>query len=296
MERADIGAKCSLYTALVRNSGRAAGLALLVACAVSMLSACGTAFVYNRLDAISRYYVSRQVSLDDAQARALRANLDDFFAWHRRSELPRYATFLDHFAEDARRPVSVSQLEAGQRELESFVSDSVDRMAPSAARWLDGLRPGQVDELFDSLARQDRKARAERCAAPPDKRRAKSARRFIEEVEDWTGTLNRQQRALILSRYVALGRDECADLAARERSHVEFRALVERYRGRPEFAARLADFLGQRRADDEDRERFLALLADINHSLTPAQRARTVDRLRIYAREMRGLAADSEST
>ena len=176
------------------------------------------------------------------------------------------------------------------------MTDSVEHMAPGAARWLDGLRPAQVDELFANLAERDRKARAERCAAPAAERRAKSARRFIEEVEDWTGDLSRAQRALIRSRYAALGRDECADLAARERSHVELHALVDRYRTRPEFAARIAEYLGQRRTDDAERERFLRLLADINHSLSPAQRARTVTHLRVYAREMRGLAADADET
>jgi len=265
---------------------------VLVACAwLSSLSACGTSFVYNRLDWISRYYVSSQVDLDAEQSRALQTNVDAFFEWHRRSELPRYAGFLDRMAVDAARPVSLAQLEAGQREVEGFVNVSTERMAPAAARWLDGLRPAQVDELFASLAEKDRKARADRCAAPVEERREKSARHFADEVEEWTGDLDRAQRALIESRYAALGRDECAELSARERSHVEFHALVERYRNRPEFAARIADFLGQRRSDDTDRERFLRLLADINRSLTPEQRARTIDRLRLYAREMRGLAA-----
>ena len=272
----------------------AAGALLVLVLAT--LAGCGTSFVYNRLDFISRYYVSSQVNLDDAQSRALEANVDDFFAWHRRSELPRYATFLDRFANDAVRPVSLERLEAGQREVERFMTDSVGRMAPAAARWLSGLRPVQVDELFASLAEKDRKARADRCSDPEEERRARSARRFLDEVEDWTGDLTRAQRALITSRYAALGRDECAEFAARERSHVEFHALVDRYRTRPEFAARIADFLTQRRTADAEREQFLRLLADINHSLTPDQRARTVTRLRVYAREMRGLAADSDNT
>jgi hypothetical protein len=295
MERENIGKHCSAAR-IAHRAGRSVGIGLLLVGALSMLSGCGTSFVYNRLDFISRYYVSSQVSLDAAQSRALESNVDDFFAWHRRSELPRYAVFLDRFANDASRPVSVARLEAGQRELESFMTDSVEHMAPSAARWLDGLRPAQVDELFANLAEKDRKARADRCAGPADERRAKSARRFVDEVEDWTGDLSRAQRALITSRYVALGRDECADLVARERSHVEFHALVDRYRTKPEFAARIADFLGQRRTGDAERERFLRLLADINHSLTPGQRDRTVTRLRVYAREMRGLAADSDNT
>lgn len=279
---------------------------LLVGCALlSMLGACGSGFVYNRLDWLSRYYLSSQVTLDDAQSRALESNLDAFFAWHRRSELPRYASFLDGMANDASRPLSVQQLEAGQREVRSFMRDSAAHAAPAAARWLDGLRPAQVDELFASLAEKDRKGLAEKCDGTPAERRAKSAAEFIDNVEDWTGRLGRGQRDMIRTRYATLETDECEQLMTRAQSRQEFRALVDRYRTKPEFADRIAEFLAhpENRRDaayreryEADRKRFLGLLADINHSLTAEQRGRTVERLRLYAREMRGLAAESGKT
>jgi hypothetical protein len=194
------------------------------------------------------------------------------------------------------------QLEAGQREVEAFMRDSISHGAPSAARWLSGLRPEQVDELFANFAEKDRKARAEKCDSTPEERRRERTHQFIDNVEKWTGDLNRAQRRMIATRYATLVTDECDELSARESSRTEFRELVDRYRSTPEFADRIAEFLlhpenrrdAAYRADYEaDRGRFLQLLADINHSLTPAQRAHTVERLRLYAREMRGLAAQA---
>jgi hypothetical protein len=288
MVNEDIGSHCSAASTAVRV-GRA-----LVACALfAFLCSCGSRFVYNRLDWLSHYYVSSQVTLDRPQSRALQSDLDGFFEWHRRSELPRYAQFLDRMANDAAQPVSVAQLDAGQREVEGFMRTSAAHAAPDAARWLDGLRPEQVDELFSSLAEKDRKARAEYCEASPAERREKSAHRFVDRVEEWTGSLSRPQRELIRTRYVALGRDDCEEIGARERSRGEFRALVDRYRSTPEFATRIADFLAHRPADLAYRERFLRLLVDINHSLSPTQREQTVTHLRLYARELRGLAAET---
>jgi hypothetical protein len=168
--------------------------------------------------------------------------------------------------------------------------------APDAAQWLDDLRPAQIDELFASVAEKDRKARAESCEGTAAERGKKSAHHFLDQVEEWTGDLDRSQRDFIVARYVGLGRDDCAELTVRERSHGEFRALVERYRGRPGFDARIADFLAHRPVDVADRDRFLRLLADINHSLTPAQREHTVERLRLYARDLRDLAAQGKAT
>lgn len=299
MQRKDIGPHSSATRWATRP------VVLLVVCVCWLLTACGTRFVYNRLDWLSSYYVASQVTLDDAQSRALRANVDDFFAWHRRSELPRYARFLDRMANDAMRPVSLEQLEEGQREVEAFMDESAAHFAPGAARWLNGLRPAQIDELFANLAEKDRKARAEKCDSTPAERRKQRTRQFIDNVEDWTGRLERAQRELIRDGYAALRTDECDELSARARSRLEFRALVDRYRARPEFAERIADFLvhPENRRDaayrddyEADRERFLRLLADINHSLTPEQRRNTIARLRVYAQEMRGLAAQSGKT
>jgi hypothetical protein len=284
----NIGTHCSAASA-----GARVGRVLVVGALLAMLAGCGSRFVYNRLDWISHHYLSNQVTLDDAQSRALQAELDDFLDWHRHSELPRYAQFLDRMANDAVRPVSVAQLEAGQRQVDAFMRDSAAHAAPEAAHWLDALRPAQVDELFASLAQKERKARADNCEASPEERREKSARKFADRVEEWTGELTRAQRDLVLARYTALGRDDCEELAGRERSRREFRALVDRYRTTPEFADRIADFLAHRPVDRTERERFLRLLVDINHSLTPEQREHTIDRLRLYARELRGLAAET---
>jgi len=61
--RSSIGAHCNGRSRTVRVGG------LLVACALlAGLAACGTQFVYNRLDWLTHYYLSSQVSLDGAQS------------------------------------------------------------------------------------------------------------------------------------------------------------------------------------------------------------------------------------
>jgi hypothetical protein len=284
-----------------RSRAARVGRLLVAGVLLAGVVACGTQFVYNRLDWLTHYYLSSQVSLDGGQSRELRRGLESFFAWHRRNELPRYAAFLDRMANDTARPVSFAQLEAGRREIEKFMRDAVGHGAPEAARWFNGLRPEQVDELFASLADGERKARKENCEADPAERREKSVERFTDNVEDWTGRLSRAQRELIANGLATFESDACTEVSTRERSRVEFRSLVDQYRQRPEFAERIAVFLthpeerwdgAYRRNVEADRARFMRLLADINQSLTPAQRKHTVERLRGYARELRQLAAE----
>jgi hypothetical protein len=284
-----------------RSRAPRVGRLLIAGALLAVLVACGTQFVYNRLDWLTHYYLSSQVSLDGTQSRELRRGLDSFFAWHRRNELPRYAAFLDRMANDTARPVSLAQLEAGRREIEKFMRDAVSHGAPEAARWFNGLRPEQVDELFASLAEGERKSRKESCETDPAERHEKSVERFTDNVEDWTGRLSRAQRELIANGLASFESDACTEVSTRERSRVEFRSLVDQHRQRPEFAERIAAFLthpearwdaAYRRNVEADRARFMRLLADINQSLTPAQRNHTVERLRGYARELRQLAAE----
>ncbi len=264
------------------------------------LAACGTQFVYNRLGWLTHYYLSSHVSLDASQSSELRANLREFFVWHRRTELPRYAGFLDRFAAAASRPLTREQLESGSDEIESFVRASITHGAPDAARWLDGLRPQQVDELFANLEKKEQEARKEHCSVEPAKRREKSVDRFIENVEDWTGRLRRAQRELIAERLAKTSGDPCLDLSAQERSRIEFRALVDRHRGQPDFADRIATFMTrpQDRWEPEyareyasNRAIILALMADLDHTMSAGQRQRAISRLREFAGNLRKLAA-----
>jgi hypothetical protein len=276
--------------------GRWAALGVLL----GSLAACGTQFVYNRLGWLTHYYLSSHVSLDASQSSELRANLREFFEWHRRTELPRYAGLLERFAAAA-RPLTREQLESGSDEIESFVRASITYGAPDAARWLAGLRPQQVDELFANLEKKEQESRREHCGIEPAQRREKSVRRFIENVEDWTGRLRRSQRELVAARLARTSGDPCLDLSAQERSRIDFRALVDRHRGQPDFAERIASFLTR----PEDRwepayaEAYAAnraiifdLIADLDRTLSPEQRRRATSRLRDFARNLRKLAAE----
>ena len=274
---------------------------LLVACVLGSLAACGTQFVYNRLGWLAHYYLSNQVSLDGPQSIELRANLREFFVWHRRTELPRYAGFLERFAAAASQPLTREQMASGTGEIEDFVRTSVAHGAPDAARWLNALREPQIDELFASFEKKEAESREEHCGTSPAKRREKSVARFIDNVEEWTGRLRRAQRELIATRLGETTGDPCLDVSAQERSRIEFRTLVEAHRGQPDFADQIAKFMTRpedrwdpayARANAANREVILGLVIDLDRTMSVEQRRRSVTRLKDYARELRKLAAE----
>jgi hypothetical protein len=272
---------------------------ILAALLVLGLSACGVGFVYNRLDWVMHVYISNQVSLDKLQSQQLRGNLREFLVWHRQSELPRYAAFLDQFATDAQQPVGVQRINDARLTIESFVNDAVARAVPDAARWLAVLRAEQLDELFVSLAEDDEDLREKYCDADLKARRKRRDRNFIEAVEDWTGRLDRAQRDLIHTRFNEMSGDSCAFVDNQVLARRALRALIDQHRADPDFAAQLNRFVArpeerwsaQYRADFEsNRTRIIQLLAELDRTLSAQQRTRCSTRLRDLAKDMRELA------
>src|SRR5512147_2304366 len=66
-------------------------LALLASCSAVRLS-------YDNADWVLARMAGSYVDMDRDQGRALKAQLGQFHAWHRREELPRYAAMLDEAA------------------------------------------------------------------------------------------------------------------------------------------------------------------------------------------------------
>jgi len=263
------------------------------------LAACGTQFVYNRLDWMLHYYLASQVSLDKAQSQQLRSNLKGLVNWHRQNELPRYADFLERIASASDKPLSSEQLEAGRAEIGKHVEHLIQKASPEVTRWLLALREPQLDEFFASFTEDDAKARKKACDSDPAQRRKEFITGFTNGVEDWTGRLRRSQRALIAEHLAHHVDQSCAALEMNARSWAAFRKLVDENRGAADFSARVANFLmhpeqrwdaDYQRDFDANNQRYYTLLAELDQTLTGEQRAHAVDRLRDYARELRQLA------
>jgi Family of unknown function (DUF6279) len=277
-----------------RFHGRIAALLLF---AVTLV-ACGTQFLYNRAGWLATTYVRNQVSLDDAQIDALRVDVDAFFRWHRTNELPRYVEFLKKMSRDVLGPLSAQSIDAARTSVEQFVRDAAAQLAPGAARWAATLSPAQFDEFLVSLGEDDSDLREEYCD-DPEKRAKRRVREVTKAIEDWTGRLSKEQRALIRARLDTLAPTGCAWVDARIRSRVAFRELVEQHRSSTDYVARVAGFLtdpesrwppGYREPYERNRNTIVAMLADLHAMLTTEQRSRIANELADYAQDFRELA------
>ena len=271
----------------------------LSVCAL-LLVGCGTQFLYNRLPTLLYLYATTQLSMDGAQRQTLKAELQGFFDWHRRSELPRYAEFVEQLVGAVQQPIGVAQIDAARLRVEAYWRASILQGAPSAARWLATLRVAQRDELFKRLNKEDRKLREEYCI-PSEAERSKSRDKlFVDAVEDWTGDLSPAQMDLIRTHLAVTRGTGCGYVDARAALRRDLRALVEQQPRDPGYAGQVAHLLAYpeerwppryREEFNADRDAIVALLGSLDATLTRAQRERMIERLQDFAKDFRELAA-----
>jgi hypothetical protein len=270
-----------------------------LACGALLLAGCSSQFVYNRLDTVAYLYVKTQVSLEDLQSSQLKGSLREFLAWHRSSELPRYAALAQGLARDAAQPLGRDRIDRARLDIEGLWRDAVARVAPDAARFLAGLSRTQREELFDSLADGDPDLREEYCETPEPKRRRRQLDGFIETAQDWVGTLTPAQRELVAARLATLKPTSCGWVDNRIRVRRSFRELLERSNSDPAWAGELRRLMtspeerwdpAYRAAFEANRDAIVTLLAELDATLTQRQRSRLAEKLTGYARDFRELA------
>ncbi|HSN70541.1 MAG TPA: DUF6279 family lipoprotein [Steroidobacteraceae bacterium] len=288
----------SLANNTQRLRARFARLVCMTLLALSV-SACGTKLLYERFDRLAGWYLEGLVSLDADQRSSLDRWLEVSLEWHRASELNRYAAFLRELESELTRPLSYEDYDRARRRIEGFWRDFVAGTMPQAGDLLATLSRDQVDELIASLEEEDRETAdelASRSASELAERRVKRLRRGVER---WTGRLDGEQRRIVA--------EAAADLEPLGRLRLDNRAhwreqLRTALLAPPDVAAAaVAQLLGDPETTWTDayragvignRDRVLRMMAELDDTLSDAQRARMRARIGELAEDLESLARE----
>ena len=282
---------------------RTAGLlrGLLVVAIAFAVTACSAAFpvVYNRLDSVVGFYLEGLVSLDEEQAAALEQTLSRNLAWHRESELDRYAAFLRAMAASLAAGLERDQLLAAGQRAEEYWRDVFEQAAPGYTTLARGLSDAQVDELLGSLAQQDEKSWRKHVKRDAGQRQLQRERRLRRALERLVGPLEDGQRELLRA-YLANNPSIMEQWHENRRAWRQ--ALAAALAGRhsaADFEARMFQLIARpdelwtpayRSAVEHGREGFADMLIELDATLTPGQRTAAERWLLALADEVEGLS------
>ena len=272
-------------------------LTRLLILAVMLLGGCSTVrFAYENVDAYARWQAGNYVELQGDDADELDDRIDEFHAWHRRSELPKYAKLAQEGSRRFADGLSRQDMVWGYDSLRARARESLRKGAELIAPLLDRLSAEQVAQIERRFADDNRKFARNYLRLSERERRGKRAKDAASRLEDWVGKLTQAQvervreyaeRAPLL--------DELRD-RDRKRLQREFLQIVRARAARKTLPERAANWERGREPAfvaglELWREQYFALLADIERSLTPQQRTRALGQLRRYADDFDALAA-----
>ncbi len=270
-------------------------LALLASCSAVRLS-------YDNADWALARMASGYVDMDRDQARALKAQLGQFHAWHRREELPRYAALLDEAAarldRGLKRDDVVWVVGAVRLRYQVLGRHAADRLAPLLLT----LNDRQLEGLEARFAADNRKY-VNKLSKDPEEAVRVRADWICARLEDWTGDTNAAQRERVMKFVRAFPNVPALRLVDRKHRQTQLLIVLRDHPDDPQAQMRLAALLTDPDAGHTERYRetmvaweasFTDMMVDLDRSLTPRQRATAVERMRRYAQEFRSMAGERD--
>lgn len=236
---------------------------------VLTLAGCGAKFVYHNIDWFVIDYIEDYVELGSQQKAMLSDTIAELSAWQQQQEMPRYSHQLHQLAQLEPEQFNQQVLDQQRAQLQQHYQRLVMRLLPDAYQLANTLSDEQVEEFMVGL-RQRQKKFADKYRDTTDSlARERYQARIEENLEQWFGSLNRQQESVV-SQWVSA-------MKVTTRDWIAFQ---------PRIRSELDTLFVQRHNEAAFRRQLLALLFEPEQFYSPVLRAKFVYNQAIAARYM----------
>ena len=264
-----------------------------------------TKIAYGQGPALAFRWLDGYVDFNDAQSLRVRGALDEWFRWHRRTQLTDYADLLARAEAELPGNITPERMCSWADAFRARFETALEHATPAILELAPTLSPQQIASIEKKYASGNETYRDDYLQRDPEKRRRATLEREIDRDEQFYGRLDAAQKDLVARSVAASPYD--AELSFSERlrrqqdllatlrrltaaratpavANVEFRAYLERIDHSPHedyarYSVRLIDY-------------NCAAASSLHNATTAEQRRHAVEKLRDYERDLRALAAD----
>ena len=274
--------------------------ALLVLAVAALLAACTTArFAYNQAPHFSYWWLDSHFDFDDAQAEQVRGDIDAFFAWHRREELPAVAGLLRQWQAMAARELTAQEVCTQFETVRARLVGAGERLIPPFARLVPQLSAAQL--LQRRQARSDEEFARDFLRGSPEQRLQRRLDQAVSRSETFYGPLSAAQRELLRRWLAESPWDPERAQAERQRRQADLLQTLRRIQAEPAQAQQAlqahlqrlqhSPTPGYQAYSDAGVRHGCAQFAALHNSTTPEQRRKAMRELQSYERDMEVLSA-----
>lgn len=260
--------------------------------------------VYTQAGELSYWWLDGYLDFDETQTPMAREAIEQWFVWHRRTQLPDYADLLQRAASEVTQDMTPARACEWFAQIRGRSEVAVEKALPDAAALAMALKPDQLRALQRKHAKNNAEFRDDFLQPDPQKRQAKSVERAVTRSEQLYGSLDDAQRKRIAQRVAASPFDPERWNEERLRRQAEILQVMTRAQQRPQPAreAVIADLRNwwrhTLRSPDSGYARYQQALeayncdffAEMHNRTTPEQRAEAQRRLRGWESDFRRLA------
>jgi hypothetical protein len=272
----------------------------------TLLSGCtAVRFAYGQAPDLSYWWLDAYADFNDLQTPRVRGVLDEWFKWHRATQLDDYARLLVRLQAVAAEPVTAEQVCRSFDEVMARVDPMLDKALPMAVETVRSLSLAQIQHIEHKYAKVNRDFRDDYLQADPQARAKATLKRALERAEMFYGSLDDAQLEALRQGLAASPFDPKFWLEERMLRQQEALAMLRRVvndRATPEqtlAALRVVVVHTQRspRPAYLDYQQKLwqyncKLAAQLHNSASREQRAAAVKRFKTWEEDARALAAE----
>ena len=260
---------------------------------------------YGQAPDLVYWWLDGYVDFDGDQTPKVREAIAQWFAWHRRTQLPEYADVLVRAQKEVLADTTPARVCDWQRELLKRAHTAYDRAEPAAAEIALTISPAQIAHIEKRYQKNNEEFRDEYLQADPAKRAKKSLDRVLERAEMLYGRLDDAQRNRVGEQLARSPFDPEVWLAERQQRQQDALRLLRSIgadgtMSTEQAASALRAYIdriersprdGYRRYSERLAEFNCALAANLHNSTTAAQRRAGAKKLASWEGDLRAIAA-----
>lgn len=287
---------------------RIIGLLFMALTLVSIGACSAVKLAYNNLPDISYWWLDAYVDLNEPQTLQVRSELSQLHQWHRETELVKLADLLRKVQQLTPADTTAEQLCAIYADVRERFEAVARRVEPAAAALALQLEPSQIKHMQAHFDKGNAEWRRDWAKGDRAERREKRLKSAIERAEQFYGTLDERQRAVLGDAIYESRFDPQRSYAERVRrqqdllqtlrelrpsngaERVSVAAAGAALRGYLDRAMRSPDPAYRVYADNTTLD-TCRTYARLHNSTSAQQRTRARSRLAAYERDARELAA-----
>ncbi len=207
-----------------------------------LLAGCSLTLTYRYADWIILWQVDHYFDLTADQRHDLTVRLTPLLARHRHEAIPQYEAFLVQVRQRFERGLTSQDIDWAYATYDRFRADLFDRVVADGGVFLASVDSRQV-RILEAALQKDHEKAARLVQAPAPERLKKRADATLGWLEDWLGSLSKDQEAQIREWSLALPDSQQVWVSYQQQRQQELLALLHQPRTPERVAGELRTML-----------------------------------------------------